>query len=201
MFTGLVQDIGEVVQVVPEKGGVRLRIRTGINLASEKIGASICCSGCCLTLLEKGADWFWVEVSAESLSKTMICDWREGTKVNIESSLRMGDELGGHFLFGHLDGLARITGVRQEGDSHRLTIEPPSGMMRFIASKGSVGLDGISLTVNEVAEDHFGVNIISHTWERTTLHTRKAGALIHFEADMLARYVARQLEFTSIVKG
>lgn len=195
MFTGLVQDIGEIVEAEQRGGDAFFTIRTGIDLAIEKIGASICCSGCCLTVLEKGADWFKVEVSAESLSKTTIGQWHKGTKINIEPSLRVGGELGGHFLFGHLDGLAQITAIVPAGESFRLTIKPPAELMRFIAAKGSVGLDGISLTVNEMGADSFGVNIISHTWERTTLHTRKAGDFVHFEADMLARYVARQLEF------
>lgn len=197
MFTGLIQDIGEIIDVKKTGSDAFLTIRTGIDLEIEKIGASICCSGCCLTVLEKGRDWFRVEVSGESVSKTLIGDWVPGTKINIEPSLRMGSELGGHFLFGHLDGLAQITEIKKEGESYRLTIKPPNDMMRFIASKGSVGLDGISLTVNEVAQDHFGVNIISHTWTHTTLHTRNAGDFIHFEVDMLARYVARQLEFAN----
>lgn len=197
MFTGLVQDIGEIVKADRKGGDAFFTIRTGIDLQAEKIGASICCSGCCLTLLEKGADWFSVEVSAESLSKTAIGAWQEGTTINIEPSLRVGSELGGHFLFGHVDGLAEIASLTPEGESHRLVIRPPRDLMRFVAPKGSVGLDGISLTVNEVLDDRFGVNIISHTWERTTLHTRKAGDFLHFEADMLARYVARQLEFTA----
>lgn len=195
MFTGLVQDIGEITDVKTTGSDAFLTIRTGIDLAAEKIGASICCSGCCLTVLEKGADWFKVEVSGESLSKTLIGQWIPGTKINIEPSLRMGSELGGHFLFGHLDGLAQITDIKPEGESFRLIIRPPKNLMRFIAPKGSVGLDGISLTVNEVTADHFGVNIISHTWARTTLHTRKPLDFVHFEVDMLARYVARQLEF------
>lgn len=195
MFTGLVQDIGEIVDVVKTGPDAFLTIRTGIDLSIEKIGASICCSGCCLTVLEKGVDWFKVEVSGETLSKTTIGQWQAGTKINIEPSLRVGGELGGHFLFGHLDGLAQITAIVPEGESFRLTIKPPAGLMRFVAPKGSVGLDGISLTVNEVGADTFRVNIISHTWTHTTLHTRKAGDFIHFEADMLARYVARQLEF------
>lgn len=195
MFTGLVQDIGEITDVAKTGPDAFLTIRTTIDLAAEKIGASICCSGCCLTVREKGADWFGVEVSGESLSKTLIGEWVPGTRINIEPSLRMGSELGGHFLFGHLDGLAQITAMAQEGESWRLTLRPPSELMRFVAPKGSVGLDGISLTVNEVGEREFGVNIISHTWAHTTLHTRKPGDFLHFEADMLARYVARQLEF------
>lgn len=197
MFTGLVQDIGEITKAERRGGDAFFTIRTGIDLAIEKIGASICCSGCCLTVLEKGPDWFSVEVSAESLSKTAIGAWAVGSKINIEPSLRVGSELGGHFLFGHIDGLAQIVSATPEGESRRLVIKPPRDLMRFIAPKGSVGLDGISLTVNEVTADHFGVNIISHTWERTTLHTRQAGDFIHFEADMLARYVARQLAFTA----
>lgn len=195
MFTGLVRDIGEIVKIESTGADVFLTIRTNIDLELEKIGASICCSGCCLTVLEKGADWLRFEVSAESLSKTTIGSWKQGSQINIEPSLRVGSELGGHFLFGHVDGLAEIVSITGQGESFRLIIKPPKDLMRFIAPKGSVGLDGISLTVNEVMGDRFGVNIISHTWAHTTLHNRKPGDFIHFEADMLARYVARQLEF------
>lgn len=197
MFTGLIQDVGEVVSVDKTRGDARIRIRTSIDLAREKIGASIACSGCCLTVVEKGVDWFDVDVSAESLSKTIIGDWDAGSPVNIEPSLRLGDEMGGHIVSGHVDGLATLESITPEGDSYRLKIRVPQDLTGFIAPKGSVALDGISLTVNEVEGDVFGVNIIPHTWDQTSLGQAKAGQSLHVEIDMLARYVARMLEVHS----
>lgn len=198
MFTGLVQDIGTVLSVDKASGDVRVRISTEIDLSRETIGASIACAGCCLTVVEKGADWFDADVSAESLSKTNIGAWTQGTRVNIEPSLRLGDEMGGHIVSGHIDGVARLESVTPEGDSYRLSISVPSALAPFIAAKGSVALDGISLTVNEVDGSTFGVNIIPHTWENTTLGGAKAGQGLHIEIDMLARYVARMLEFKAV---
>lgn len=194
MFTGLIQDIGRVKRVERQDNGLKLTIAANaLNLSGEKIGASICCSGCCLTATQISDNEFCVEVSAETLSKTHIGDWVEGAAVNLEPSLRLGDELGGHFVFGHIDGLAILSDLKQDGESFRLTITPPSDLMKFIAPKGSVTLDGISLTVNEVGEQSFGVNIIPHTWEQTTLQHRKTGDKIHIEIDMLARYVERMI--------
>lgn len=194
MFTGLIQDIGRVTKVEQQDKGLKLRIvADNLDLSREKIGASISCSGCCLTATEISGQQFSVEVSAESLSKTHIGDWKEGVNVNLEPSLRMGDELGGHFVFGHIDGLATLTSIKEDGESYRMTIKPPSELMKFIAPKGSITLDGISLTVNEVSKDSFGVNIIPHTWEHTTLQHRKKGDKIHIEIDMLARYVQRMI--------
>ena len=194
MFTGLVQDIGEIERVTPLKEGVRLAIKVStLDLEREKMGASICCSGCCLTVTRKTANVFEVDVSAETLSKTNLGAWRHGTRVNLEPSLRMGDELGGHLVYGHVDALAELSEIREEGESMRLTVTPPLELMRFIAPKGSITLDGISLTVNEVEARSFGVNIIPHTWERTTLADRKVGDKLNIEIDMLARYVARMI--------
>lgn len=195
MFTGLVQDIGEIISVKRKNNDVRLRIGCALDLKAEKIGASICCSGVCLTAVEIGPDWFDVEVSAESLSKTVIGTWEKGTKVNLEPSLRLGDELGGHFVFGHVDGVATLAGIEQDGESWRLTIKPPRDLMGYIAPKGSVSLNGVSLTVNEVDADTFGVNIIPHTWDKTNLSTLQKGDRMHIEIDMLARYVARMVEY------
>lgn len=192
MFTGLIRDIGTVTQIEKD-GDWRLTIQTAMPLNDTAIGASIACSGVCLTVIEKGSSWFIAEVSAETLSKTNIANWNEGQRVNIEPSLCMGDELGGHFVFGHVDALATLSDIKQEGDSHRLTITPPTELMPFIASKGSIALDGISLTVNEVDTNSFGVNIVSHTWEHTTLQDRTINDQLNIEIDMLARYVARQL--------
>ena len=192
MFTGLIQDIGKV-RSIDKDGDWRIVIETGMDMARHELGASIACSGCCLTVVEKGSDWFSVDVSAESLSKTIINDWEEGARINLEPSLRLGDELGGHIVSGHVDGLAELIDIKEDNDSWRLKIKVPQALSQYIASKGSVALDGISLTVNEVDEDVFGVNIIPHTWEHTTLSDRKVGDRLNLEIDMLARYVARML--------
>ena len=192
MFTGIIQDIGSVRSITKD-GDWRIVISTAIDLSATEIGASIACSGCCLTVVEKGADWFAADVSAESLSKTIIGNWEEGTRVNLEPALCLGDELGGHIVSGHVDGLAKLIEVKAEGDSHRLKIKAPSELAHYIAPKGSVALDGISLTVNEVEGDMFGVNIIAHTWDNTTLGKAIVGQHINIEIDMLARYVARML--------
>ena len=196
MFTGLIQDIGKV-RSIDKDGDWRIVIGVtsngGMDMARHELGASIACSGCCLTVVEKGSDWFSVDVSAESLSKTIINDWEEGARINLEPSLRLGDELGGHIVSGHVDGLAEVIDIKEDNDSWRLKIKVPQALSQYIASKGSVALDGISLTVNEVDGDVFGVNIIPHTWEHTTLSDRKVGDRLNLEIDMLARYVARML--------
>ncbi|MBX2833758.1 MAG: riboflavin synthase [Micavibrio sp.] len=193
MFTGIIQDIGEVIDI-DKSGDWRLKIGTRFDLTTTQLGASIACSGCCLTVVDKGAEWFSVDVSMESLSKTVIESWEVGTKVNLEPALKMGDELGGHIVSGHVDGLAELIEIKAEQDSHRLLLKVPKGLAKFIAEKGSVTLDGISLTVNEVDSDIFGVNIIPHTWEETTLKTHQKGDKLNIEIDMLARYVARILD-------
>ena len=162
-------------------------------MAGVPMGASIACSGCCLTVVEKGADWFAVDVSAESLSKTNLGTWGEGTKINLERSLKLGDEMGGHIVSGHVDGLAELLDMRQEGDSWRLSIRAPEGFESYVASKGSIALDGVSLTVNEVEGDVFGVNIIPHTWSVTSFHALTPGDRLNCEIDMLARYVHRAI--------
>ncbi len=193
MFTGIITAQGTVKNVDETRGDKRFVIETPWDMTSVPIGASIACSGCCLTVVEKTENSFTVDVSAESLSKTNLNDWSEGSKLNLESSLKFGDELGGHLVSGHVDGLAVLESITPEGDSHRLKIRVPQNMKHFIASKGSVALDGISLTINEVEDDVFGVNIIPHTWEVTTLGQRKVGDKLNLEVDMLARYVARIL--------
>lgn len=199
MFTGLVQDMGTVGTVEQRKGeDRRFWIDTPLPaIQKAKLGASIACSGCCLTLIDKDDHGFAVEVSGESLSKTTIGNWQEGTRINLEPSLKLGDEMGGHIVSGHVDGLAEIIAITPENGSHRLKIKTPQGYAPYVAEKGSVALDGISLTVNEVEGDIFGVNIIPHTWDVTTLQDRKVGDKLHFEADTIARYVARMLEFKS----
>jgi riboflavin synthase len=194
MFTGLITDIGTVAALEP-RGDLRVRMRTGYDPASIELGASIACDGCCLTVVDRGAEggagWFAVDVSAESLDKTRLGDWREGTRVNLERSLRLGDEMGGHIVSGHVDGTARLVGLAAEGDSLRLTFEAPEALARFVAPKGSVALNGTSLTVNEVEGARFGVNLIPHTREVTTWGQAAEGDRVNLEIDMLARYVAR----------
>lgn len=194
MFTGLVQDIGIIRSIDDRRGDVRIEIETNMNLAAVQMGASICCSGCCLTVVEKTENTFSVDVSAESLSKTIIGAWRVMTRINLEPSLKAGDEMGGHIVSGHVDTTARLLSVSPEGNSHRLVFELPRGYEKFIAPKGSVTIDGISLTVNEVDEHRFGVNIIAHTWDHTTLSDRAVGDKVNIEIDILARYVARMME-------
>src|SRR5215472_12175908 len=196
MFTGIVTDIGEITAVHPggQAGDRRFVIRTGHDMAPIALGASIACSGCCLTVVEKGDDWFAVEVSGESLAKTHLGDWRQGSRLNLELSLKIGDELGGHLVYGHVDGVGRVATMTPEGGSVRFVFEAPGELARFVASKGSVAVDGISLTVNEVDGNRFGVNIISHTQAVTTLGGAKVGQRVNLEVDMLARYVQRLLE-------
>jgi riboflavin synthase len=196
MFTGIVTDIGEITSVTPggQAGDRRFVVRTRHDLAPIAVGASIACSGCCLTVLEKGGDWFAVEVSGESLAKTHLGDWKLGSRVNLELSLKLGDELGGHLVYGHVDGVGTIASMTPEGGSVRFVFEVPSELARFIAAKGSVAVDGISLTVNEVDAKRFGVNVISHTQAVTTLGQAKVGQRVNLEVDMLARYVQRLLE-------
>ncbi|MEM8833430.1 MAG: riboflavin synthase [Pseudomonadota bacterium] len=194
MFTGIITDMGTIASVDKTRGDARFAIYTDYDLEKVEIGASIACAGCCLTVVKKIDDMFFVDVSAETLSKTNLGSWSDGDKVNLEQSLKLGDELGGHIVSGHVDGLAKCISITKEGDSHRLVFETPEGFEKFVAPKGSVALDGISLTVNGVDGNQFGVNIIPHTWTHTTLGRLKEGDAVHFEADTIARYVARQLE-------
>ncbi len=196
MFTGIITDMGRVASIDQKVGGdTRLGIHTNFDLSKTDIGASIACAGCCLTVVKKLDDIFFVDVSAESLSKTNIGSWTVGSKLNLEQALKMGDELGGHIVSGHIDGLADLISVTPEGDSHHLVFKASKDLAGFIAPKGSVTLDGVSLTVNEVNNTQFGVNIIPHTWDKTTLGDLKAGNHAHIEIDMLARYVARALAY------
>jgi len=196
MFTGIVTDIGEITAVSPggQAGDRRFVIRTRHDMTPIAIGASIACSGCCLTVVDKGKDWFAVEVSGESLAKTHLGDWRQGSRLNLELSLKLGDELGGHLVYGHVDGIGRIVSMAPEGGSVRFVFEAPADLARFIAPKGSIAVDGISLTVNEVDDNRFGINVISHTQAKTTLGKAKVGERVNLEVDMLARYVQRLLE-------
>jgi riboflavin synthase len=196
MFTGIVTDIGEIITVAPgsQAGDRRFVVRTRHDMEPIAIGASIACSGCCLTVIEKGGDWFAVEVSGESLARTHLGEWAVGSRINLELSLKLGDELGGHLVYGHVDGVGKVASMTPEGGSVRFVFEVPGELARFVAAKGSVAIDGISLTVNEVADNRFGVNVISHTQAVTTLGQAKVGQRVNLEVDMLARYVARLLE-------
>jgi riboflavin synthase len=191
MFTGLITDLGRVRRIDTAAGGARLAIETAYDMAAVEMGASIACSGACLTVVEKGPDWFAVDVSAESLARTTIGGWKAGDRVNLEQSLRLGDTLGGHLVSGHVDAVATVLERRPDGDSQRFSIKIPEGFERFIASKGSVCLDGVSLTVNEVESNRFGVNIIPHTAEKTTFGALGPGSRVNLEVDLIARYVAR----------
>lgn len=194
MFTGIVTDMGEV-RAIDQHGDTRVVIATQYDTATIDIGASIACSGACLTVVDKGDDWFAVDVSAETLSRTALGDWKPGARVNLERSLRVGDELGGHIVTGHVDGLAEIVEARGEGDSVRYRFRAASGLARYVAEKGSVALNGVSLTVNEVEDGPdgavFGINIIPHTQKHTTFGTARTGDRVNMEVDVLARYVAR----------
>lgn len=197
MFTGIVTDMGEILAVERERD-LRARIATAYDPAGIDIGASIACDGVCLTVIDRGASprpWFDVQISAETLSKTNLGGWAPGRRVNLERALRVGDELGGHIVSGHVDGLAEIVGRVPEGASVRFTFRAPASLARYIAPKGSVALNGTSLTVNEVSGTDFGVNIIPHTQSVTTWGTAAVGDRVNLEIDTLARYVARLAEW------
>lgn len=210
MFTGIVTDVGKV-RSIEKRGDARFVIGTAYDAGDMDLGASIACAGCCLTVVERGrddeGDWFAVDVSAESLDCTTLGNWAVGTRINLERALKAGDELGGHIVSGHVDGVARIVDIRPDGDSQRFVFEAPEALGRFIAPKGSVTLDGTSLTVNEVEDmqagvsaganegrTRFGINIIPHTQAVTTWGMAKPGDPVNLEIDMLARYVARLVQ-------
>lgn len=197
MFTGIVTDVGRIV-TTRLQGDLRARIATRYDVAGIDIGASIACDGVCLTVVELGSapeNWFDVQISAETLSKTNLGGWGLGKRVNLERALKVGDELGGHIVSGHVDGLAEVVAVRREGGSVRVTFRAPDVLARFIAPKGSVALNGTSLTVNEVNGAEFGVNLIPHTQEVTTWGEVAVGDQVNLEVDTMARYVARLREF------
>ena len=195
MFTGIVTDIGRVRSVRETNRDRRYEVETVWDTATIDLGASISHAGCCLTVTEKGEGWFAVEVSGETLSKTKLGDWSENTRVNLERAAKLGDELGGHIVSGHVDGLAEVVAVRHEGGSVRVTFRAPEALAKFIAPKGSVALNGTSLTVNEVSGSEFGVNLIPHTQEVTTWGEVKVGDRVNLEVDTMARYVARLREW------
>jgi riboflavin synthase len=196
MFTGIVTDVGTVLSA-EQRGDLRLRVRTGYDLSTVELGASIACSGVCLTVVDKGGDWFAVDVSAETVSRTAADMWGEGARLNLERPLRMGDEIGGHLVTGHVDAVADLVGLAPEGGSTRLALRVPRELGPAIAPKGSITIDGVSLTVNEVEDDErgtiFSVNVIPHTAEQTTLGANEPGRQLNVEIDVLARYIDRML--------
>ena len=195
MFTGIVTDIGTIIEL-EKRGDLRARVTTNYDMSTVAIGASIACDGICLTVIKTGSNWFDVEISAESVEKTHLKfgTWVIGASVNLERALRVGDELGGHIVSGHVDGVVEIVDMKDEGDSTRFVFLAPSDLQKFIAPKGSVALNGTSLTVNEVHSSQFGVNVIPHTKEVTTWGSSKIGDFLNLEIDTLARYVARLKE-------
>ena len=192
MFTGIVTDVGRV-RSAEQRGDLRLVIGTSYDLDKIDLGASISCSGVCLTVVDKGDDWFAVDVSGETVSKSAADRWREGARLNLERALRLGDELGGHIVTGHVDAVAEVVDTQADGDSMRVEVGLPRDLAPMIAPKGSVTLDGVSLTVNDVRENSFSVNIIPHTAQHTTLGTLKADQQLNVEVDVLARYIDRML--------
>ncbi|MDX1820515.1 MAG: riboflavin synthase [Paracoccaceae bacterium] len=199
MFTGIITDIGTLRQV-EQRGDLRARIGTAYRVEGIDMGASIACDGVCLTVVAKGTDdrggWFDVDISAETVSKTNLSGWAAGKRVNLERALKVGDELGGHIVSGHVDGLAEVVAIRDDGDSTRVTLRAPKTLARFIAPKGSVALNGTSLTVNEVDGCDFGINFIPHTKQMTTWGDVALGDHVNLEIDTLARYVARLAEMS-----
>ena len=194
MFTGIITDIGRVRSVAQTVRDRRYEVETAWDVSGIDLGASISHAGVCLTVVEKAEGWFAVEVSGETLDKTTLGSWAAGTLVNLERATKVGDELGGHIVSGHVDGLGTVVSITPEGGSHRIVIEAPAPLHRFIAAKGSITADGVSLTVNSVEGRQFGLNIIPHTWEATTLGRLQVGDAVNLEIDMLARYLARWQE-------
>ncbi|MBB4640950.1 riboflavin synthase [Rhizorhapis suberifaciens] len=195
MFTGIITDIGRIDDI-EHRGDLHLKIASNYDMDGVDIGASIACSGVCLTVVEKGSDWFAVDVSAESVSRTTPGMWNSGQRLNLERALKVGDELGGHIVTGHIDGVGALVSAAQEGDSTRIIIAAPPALAPCLAPKGSIAVDGISLTVNEVEDQpdgsvHFGINLIPHTAQMTTFDTLSVGRKFNLEIDVLARYLAR----------
>ncbi|RJT24426.1 riboflavin synthase [Chakrabartia godavariana] len=198
MFTGIITDVGTITKA-EQRGDLRLVIRCGYDMAGVDLGASIACSGVCLTVVDKGSDWFAIDASAETVSKTANAMWAEGRRLNLERALKIGDELGGHIVTGHVDGVGAIAAITPEGDSHRVMVTVGAEIAPYIATKGSVTVDGVSLTVNSVADNAdgtatFGLNIIPHTWDVTALGDLALGQQVNIEIDVLARYLARMQE-------
>jgi riboflavin synthase len=193
MFTGIITDLGRVKSIT-KTGDTRFEFETSYDMDTVDIGGSIACNGGCMTVIEKGPGWFAISASNESLSKTTMGEWKVGSPINFERAMCIGDELGGHIVSGHVDGLAEVESITPEGDSNRFVFKCQPDLKKYIAPKGSVALNGVSLTVNEVEDDRFGINIIPHTMQATNFGDLKPGDKVNLEIDMLARYVARLLE-------
>jgi riboflavin synthase len=194
MFTGIVTHLGRVRALDRTPAGARMEVEADLDYATLDLGASVCHAGCCLTVVEKGEGWYAVELSNETLARTTLGEWREGDAVNLERALKIGDELGGHLVSGHVDGVGEVLEVRPDGDGWRLSFRAPAPLHRFIAEKGSVTVDGVSLTVTEAEGQSFGVALIPHTWAHTTLSRLTPGAHVNLEIDLIARYAARWRE-------
>lgn len=198
MFTGIITDIG-TIEAVEQRGDLRVRIATAFDTATIDLGASIACSGVCLTVVDLGPGWFAVDVSAETVSRTAQGQWAGGRRLNLERALKVGDELGGHIVTGHVDGVGEVASVTPEGDSHRIIVSVPSDIAPHIATKGSITVDGVSLTVNAVEDiaggTRFGLNIIPHTAAMTTLADLQQGMAVNLEIDVLSRYLARMRDY------
>jgi riboflavin synthase len=204
MFTGIITDVG-TISAIEQRGDLHVRIACGYDTATIDIGASIACSGACMTVVELGPDWFAVDISGESVSRTARDRWVAGRRLNLERSLKVGDELGGHIVTGHVDGVGTAVSVSVEGDSHRLEIRAPAELAGYLAPKGSISVDGISLTVNSVDDQPdgstiFGLNIIPHTFAVTTLGQIKEGDGVNLEIDVLARYLGRMEQLRAVLK-
>ena len=193
MFTGIVTDIGQI-EHIEHRGDLRVKISCCYAVDQIRIGASICCSGACLTVVSKGKSWFCVDVSKATLDATILGSWTKGTSINLEQSLKLGEELGGHLVTGHVDGVAELVEREEVGDSWKLRFKAPDALKDFIAEKGSITLNGVSLTVNEVLNNVFTVNIIPHTWDFTTFKNLTVGSKVNIEIDIIARYVARLMK-------
>jgi riboflavin synthase len=197
MFTGIITDVGRVMRV-EQRGDLRLTVGCGYDMDAVDLGASIACSGVCLTVVDKGTDWFAVDLSAETLKRTAPANWQEDARLNLERALKLGDELGGHIVTGHVDAVGEVESVADVGDSRRVTILAPAEVARYIAAKGSISLDGVSLTVNEVESIsdgvRFAVNIIPHTAGQTSFGALAPGRRLNIEIDILARYIGRMME-------
>ena len=193
MFTGIITDVGRIV-AVEQRGDLRLRIACGYDMATVDLGASIACSGVCLTVVGKGEDWFDVDLSAETVGRSAPGMWDEGRRLNLERSLKLGDELGGHIVTGHVDGVGAVLEAEPVGDSRHVLVEAPTALARYIAAKGSIAVDGVSLTVNAVDGARFELNIIPHTAQQTNFADLAVGSRVNLEIDILARYIGRMLE-------
>lgn len=194
MFTGIITDIGEVIALDETSGGVRVCIRHGLDAATLELGASVACNGVCLTVTESSGDSFSADVSRETLSVTTAKDWAVGTTLNLERALKAGDELGGHIVSGHVDGVASVAGITEDGDNQQWSFSLPEDLLPFVAVKGSITIDGVSLTINAVSGNELVVNLVPHTIEHTIFQHKQVGDVVNVEVDMLARYVARWQE-------